>query len=116
MAEKLKRGGPFPDGFEQGEARLLGPYPTWKRWRHVLEKRFNLSFKDSHCAEPFLHQFYRLRRLQQKVKRIDQEEVNEFWQTVEREMPDFERGYGEMIEFMIEKMPVKKMPVERPRL
>lgn len=104
----MKRGGPFPDGLEQQEARLLGPYPTWERWRPTIENRFNISFTNSHRpVETLLHEFYCMRRLHQKTRKIDKGEVMAFWERVAEQLPDFEEQYGEIIEFIVGKTPVQ---------
>lgn len=107
MGERLKRGGPFPGGAERAEAQLLRGHPTWDQWKHVVEDRLGISFKNSHRpAEELCHEFYRIRRLHQIEKEINQEEVEEFWQRAEEQIPGFEDQYGEIIYFISDRIPV----------
>lgn len=107
MGERLKRGGPHPDGVESAGARLLKGRPTWNQWKNVVEDRLGISFKNSHRpAESLAHEFYRMRRLHQIAGQINQEEVREFWQRAEEQIPDFEDQYGEIIYFISDKVPV----------
>lgn len=105
--KERKRGGPFPDGLEQQEAQLVGPHPTWRSWRHTAEERLGISFKDSNVpGEPLLHEFYVMRRLQQKAGEINKADVREFWRRAKRQLPDFEKTHTRVIEFIIEKTPI----------
>lgn len=109
MNKEAKRGVPFPNGFERDEAKLLGPFPSWGAWKHVIEKRFGIDFKNSHRpAENLLHQFYVIRRLHQKAGQIDKEEIMEFWQWAEEEMPGFEEKYSVVIDFIVNKTPIRE--------
>lgn len=109
MDKERKRGVPFPSGFERDEAKLVGPYPPWGTWRHVIEKRFGIDFKNSHRpAENLLHEFYVIRRLHQKARQINKEEVMEFWQRAEEEMPGFEEEYSAIIDFIVGKTPIRE--------
>ncbi len=92
---------------EKKEAQLISPYPTWRRWRHFVEEEFKISFKEgSFPDEKFLHDFYVMRRLQQIRRRIDSERVRLFWEKVKQENPDFLDESGNIVEFIVEKVPV----------
>lgn len=107
MGERLKRGGPHPDGREKAEAQLLQGRSTWNNWKHVVEDRLKISFTNSHLPmEPLAHEFYVMRRKQQIDGEIDQEKVIDFWEKAEEEVPGFDEKYGNIIRFIIERIPV----------
>ena len=107
MPPEINRGYPFPDGTIHKEAQLLGPYPVWNNWKHQIVKEFGEIWENGDGKiEELMHDFYIIRRLAQKRKSIDAEEVLKFWSEAEGLYPGFEEKYGEVISFIVKKTPV----------
>lgn len=118
MSER-ERGGPFPNALEHLEAQRLGRFPTWSSWKHQVEERFGSQWSDG-CpsAEPLIHKFYILRRLQQLKGRIDQgdqEKVISFWDIAQTKISDFDERFGDIVSFIIKCTPVSPPPTDKGR-
>lgn len=102
-----ERGRSFIGGLEKQEARLIGPYPPWQIWSRHLQSWLEISFKDGDYPVDLFADFYRLRRLAQKARKIDIRAVEDFWERAEKECPGFEEKYEEITTLIIKKTPVK---------
>ncbi len=110
---EIKRGVPFPTGFPEEEARLIGPYPVFGQWWGSIKNRIPEASQLPEKDLGTLHEFYVLRRLMQKERgKRDKDEVKieelrgqlgDFWQRVEKSDEKFEKRNSEIIQFIRER-------------
>jgi len=93
MSER-KRGYQLGNYFARKEGKLLGGYPVWDAWKHTLQKHLeSKGFGNLNSnVEPFLHEFYVLRRRQQIRNDVTEEmdAFNELLNTEHEELFDNE--------------------------
>jgi hypothetical protein len=103
MTERLKRGGPYPSGFAKEEAELVGPYPTWDRWKNTIKSHLGVNLKTlKNSTEAVLREGYIIRRLIQ-LGEVDSNTWSEFIMEVDEEHPGLLDENERIIRFIVEK-------------